>query len=399
MYRLISCVLICCACVLGAFQAQSQSAFRTIVTVNDSVITQFELDQRKIILETLGSIGDLDKAAMDALIDERLYAQAARSLGISATQAQIDDGIAEFAGRGNLASEELIGILSERGVEEVSFRDFIENGVLWRTVVQSRFGRLAAVQDNDIDIALSLGASQKQLSFLLSEVILPKEERGSIETTRLANELVAELRSGAQFADTAVRYSSSPSAEKDGRRDWTPIGELTPVLVTELLTMEPGQITNPVDFANFVAIFKLHSMRAEQVTSPLAVTLNYLRVDLPGTVSATDAQVLSDDSDTCLDFRAVAEQFGTDITQEDTVTAGQLAGPVTAELAKLDRFETSTFTNSTGTTSVLMLCNRIRELTDVSRDGLRNALFSQRLTGLGSAYLQELKGQSFITRQ
>ncbi len=373
--------------------------YQTVVTVNDSVITQFELAQRVAMLEALGSVGDLATAARDDLVDERLYAQAARSLGISATQAQIDDGVAEFSTRGNLTPEELITILSNRGVEEVSFRDFIKNGVLWRSVVQSRFGRLAAVEDSEVDNALSLGSTQKQLSFLLSEIILPKEERGAIDTTRLANELVASLRAEGGFSAAAARYSAAPSAEINGRRDWTPVGELSPVLTTQLLTMDPGQITDPIDFNNFIAIFQFRAMRAERVSSALAVTLNYLRVNLPTNAGFAEAQILIGQSDTCLDFRARAERFGTDATQEASIVAGQSSGAVTAELAKLDRFEASAFTNAAGSVSVVMLCNRIRELSEASRDGLRAALFNQRIGGLGSAYLQELKGQAFIVQK
>lgn len=386
----------CCAGLTVAAHAQSRDAFRTVITVNDGVITQFELDQRILMLETLGTVGDLNKAARNALIDERLFEQAARALGISATQAQISDGVVEFAARGQLTPEELVSILADRGVEEITFRDFIENGVLWRTVVQSRFGRLAAVQDNEVDNALSLGSSQKQLSFLLSEIILPKEERGAIETTRLANELVQTLRSQGGFSEAAQRYSAAPSAENNGRRDWTPIAELLPALTTELLTMRTGQITDPVDFSNFVAIFQLNGMRAEQTSNPLTVTLNYLRINLP---SDSDAQSLIDDSDTCLDFRANSERFGPDLTQEASATVGQLTGSVAAQLAKLDRYEATAFANTAGGQSVIMLCNRIQELSDASRDGLRNALVNQRIGGLGSAYLQELKGQAFIVEQ
>ena len=97
-----------------------------------------------------------------------------------------------------------------------------------------------------------------------------------------------------------------------------------------------------------------------------------------------------------MDLRAVAEKYGEGATTETTVLASAAPAPVAGELAKLDRNEAIAFTNSAGQRSVVMLCNRIRELPDESRVGLRQALFNERISGFGDSYLQELKGQAFI---
>ena len=79
----------------------------------------------------------------------------------------------EFAARGNLSREDLLNFLADAGVEESSFADFVAAGLQWRAVVQSRFARKSAVQDDEIDNALNLGSNRTQLSLLLSEIILP----------------------------------------------------------------------------------------------------------------------------------------------------------------------------------------------------------------------------------
>jgi peptidyl-prolyl cis-trans isomerase SurA len=398
LFRILICILACWAIPLSTpVAAQGKSAFGTIARVNDSVITRFELEQRILMLEALGTGGSTREIALDNLINERLYDQAGKRLGIQVTQDEIDRGIEEFAARGNLGKDELLQYLADNGVEEISFRNFVDAGLKWRAVVQAKFARKAAVQDEEIENSLNLGSSQTQLSLLISEIVLPFQERGEVETRRLAQELSNSIRGADGFATAAARYSSAPTAADGGRLEWTSANKIAPRIRTQLLALDPGQITPPIEFSEFVGIFMLRGVRTERVENPLPVSLNYLLVNLPPVPDAVaEAQELIGRVDTCMDLRAVAEKYGEGATTENTVLASAAPAPVARELAKLDRNETIAFTNSGGQRSVVMLCSRIRDLPEESRDGLRQALFNERISGFGDSYLQELKGQAFI---
>ena len=369
--------------------AQSRSDFDTIAKVNNGVVTRFELEQRVLMMEILGRGGQRYDDALDDLIDERLYQQAAKAQGVVVTQAEIDAGMDEFAARGEISGAEMVSIFQEQGIEEISFRKFVEAGLLWRKVVQTRFARQSLVSDDEIDASLNLGTDQTQLSLLASEIVLPFSERGEFETRQLAEQLSASIKNSDDFAAAARRYSSSPSAQDGGRIEWTPFNRISPIITTQLLAVDPGEITPPVELPNYIGIFQLRGIRTERVAQPLPVTLNYLRVALP---QGADAQALIDGADTCLDMMAVAEKFS---PVEETTLASQTPAAIRAQLDKLDRNEAIAFDTGTGQ-SVLMLCNRIRDLPEESREGLRQALINQRISGYGDSYLQELKGQAFI---
>lgn len=398
MFRILICILAYWAIPLSTtVAAQEKSAFETIARINDSVITRFELEQRVLMLEALKTGGSTREIALENLINERLYAQAGKQLGIQVTQEEIDRGIEEFAARGNVGKAELLQFLADNGVEEVSFRAFVDAGLKWRAVVQSKFVRKAAVQDEEIESNLNLGSSQTQLSLLISEIVLPFQERGEVETRRLAQELSSSIRGGGDFAAAAARYSSAPSAESEGRVEWTSSNKIGPRIRTQLLALDPGQVTPPIEFSEFIGIFLLRGVRTERIENPLPVSLNYVLVNLPPVSDpATEARNLIGKVDTCIDLRAVAEKYGEGAMTETTVLASAAPDPVAGELAKLDRNEAIAFTSGAGQRSVVMLCNRIRELPDESRDGLRQALFNERISGFGDSYLQELKGQAFI---
>jgi peptidyl-prolyl cis-trans isomerase SurA len=65
----------------------------------------------------------------------------------------------------------------------------------------------------------------------------------------------------------------------------------------------------------------------------------------------------------------------------------------------LDRNEASYYTNSAGTLTVVMLCDRLTELPEGARENIRNGLFNQRIGGFGQGYLQELLSDAVIKYQ
>ena len=86
--------------------AQEENPFAPRVTVNGSVITNFEIAQRALFLRALRLPGDPEKEAIRALIEDRLGQQAAKAAGVTVSAEDIAGGMTEFAARANLSAEE-----------------------------------------------------------------------------------------------------------------------------------------------------------------------------------------------------------------------------------------------------------------------------------------------------
>ncbi|MCA3526664.1 MAG: SurA N-terminal domain-containing protein, partial [Rhodobacter sp.] len=131
------------ACIGPLLMTGSASAadgsFAPRVIVNDSVVTNFEVEQRARFLQLINSPGDLEQAAVRGLIDDRLRFQAGVTNGVEVTEDDIKAGLEEFAGRANLSVEEFQQGLAENGVEPETFRDFVQASLVWREVVRARF--------------------------------------------------------------------------------------------------------------------------------------------------------------------------------------------------------------------------------------------------------------------
>ena len=69
MTRLILGLMIAVWASVAGVSAQSSNPYGIAVRVNDRVITNFEIDQRVLLLRAFGTTGDLRKTATDQLIE------------------------------------------------------------------------------------------------------------------------------------------------------------------------------------------------------------------------------------------------------------------------------------------------------------------------------------------
>ena len=226
----------------------SGSPFATVMKINGNVITQYEVDQRKLFLMVLRQPGDPEKEAMRGLIQDRLAAAEARRFGVRLTPEQVSAGMTEFAGRANLSADQLIEALGQTGISAETFRDFVGNGLLWRDIIRGRFASTVSVTEADIDRAIANGAKNTAIQLLLSEIAIPVTGDPEDELA-LARRLRDEITTEAAFTAAARRYSASPSAGRGGRLDWTPAANLPPQIVQLVLGSGAGQSIRSGDTA------------------------------------------------------------------------------------------------------------------------------------------------------
>jgi peptidyl-prolyl cis-trans isomerase SurA len=88
------------------------------------------------------------------LIDEALQRAEARRLGISVTQAELDQALQTIASRSGLSVSQLGQALSQRGVDLATLRDSIEAQILWDQIIRARFQATVRVDEQDVLAAL-----------------------------------------------------------------------------------------------------------------------------------------------------------------------------------------------------------------------------------------------------
>ncbi len=383
----------------------SSSPFAPVIHVNDLGITGFELDQRKRFLTMLRAPGDLDALAEEALIEDRLRLDAAKKAGINVGKPAVEAGMAEFASRANLTTEEMLKTLGQAGIEPQTFRDFVEAGTVWREVVRAKFANRVKITEAEIDRALSLESERgRGTRVLMSEIIIPAppgQEAGAMATAQR----ISGLRGEAAFAAAARASSASGSRSAGGRLPWMPVENLPAPLRKVVLGLAPGEASAPLAIPNAVAIFMLRALDENGPVTEVQQTIDFAQVLIPGgrsEAALAAAGALRNKVDTCDDLYGAAKGYPPEQLLRETLPLSQIPQDIALELAHLDPGESSTALVRGNALVFLMLCtrDRLRAEDDPAPDRaqIRDSLLNARLNSYSESYMADLLADAVIVR-
>lgn len=234
------------------------------LTVNNRVITEYDIEQRVALLDALGAPGDLQELALEQLVEDRLKVQAGQQFDIELDEGALEQGLEEFASSRNITTDQVLEILAAREIDRQTIDDFVEAGLVWRELVGGLFRERSLPSEENIDLAIQQRAMMPVEVFVIAEIALPFAERGQAETEAFADELYARLVAGASFEEAVRRFSRSASAEQDGRLEPIEAARMPPPLRSQIALLRPGQITRPFPIGGGLAILKLVSIGSRQ---------------------------------------------------------------------------------------------------------------------------------------
>ncbi len=367
--------------------------FSPIKFVNDQAITQFEYEQRLLFMTMLRQPGDLEKLAMDTLVDDRLRMSAAKQYEVKLSPDQIRAGMEEFAARANLTADKFIEIVGEAGVQPQTFRDFVESGLVWRELVRAKYSTAISISEKQIDNAMNSVTPMVSIQVRLSEIVLPATGAGRDAALVAAQSLRLHLRAGEDFATLARANSKGPTAGSGGALDWMKLSQMKPDAAVAVRALQPGQVSDPVILDDTVVIYQMQEQKQEP-TVPGVTVVDYAEFLVPddGSVGAIRASV-----DTCNDLYGLAKGLPAERLIRQTLPQSQLPRDVSGALAALDVGESSTAMTRGGWRVFLMLCRRGPAETDLpSRDEVKLQLTNQQLGTQSEIFLEELRSEAII---
>ncbi|GGW21969.1 chaperone SurA [Gemmobacter lanyuensis] len=382
---------------LSAPVLAQQNLFAPRIIINDRAVTEFEYQQRLRFLQLLRAPGDVEKAALEGLIDDRLRQQEAKRFDVKLNEDDLKKGMEEFAARANLSAEEFIKALGEAGVEPETFRDFVSAGLLWREIVRGKYSAYAKVSEEEIDRALEAETRKAALTVGLAELIIPAEPGREAEALALARDIQANVRSEADFSAAVQNYSAAATRDRGGRLNPMPMANLPPVVAAAVGQLSPGQISPPVTIPGAVALFQLRSLVEGKPGDGSAVQVEYARLRLPaGRETSTLFAELRAKAQICKDFYGMASGVPADQITIESQPMSAVPADLGLVLSRLDRGEIAERTQA-GQQELIMLCSRsvVRE-EPVDRNALRIQLLNQKMEKLADQYLATLKAEAII---
>lgn len=382
----------------------AQGLFSPAITVNDSVVTNYEIDQRIKLLTLFRTPGNLPELAREQLIEDRLKAEEAKRAGLRLSEDAMAQAMDDFAGRANMSLDQFLVLLNQNGIDKETLADFVRIGVTWRDFVRLRYGNRVNITETDIDRALGNQAGgDAGIEVLLSEIIIPAPPPQAAQAMQTAQR-ISGLTSEAAFSAEARRVSALPSKTNGGRLNWLPITNYPPALRGILLALGKGEVTAPLPITNGVALFQLRGVREVSQGQPDFAAIEYMTYLIAGTPEVTLAKAASVAGrvDTCDDLYGEAKGQPEENLLRTSLPPADIPQNVAIALANLDAGEVNySLTDATGTVrQFIMMCGRTPAIdAEVDREAIRTQLRGERLTGYADGLLADLKAAATIITQ
>lgn len=377
--------------------AAAQSRFSPAIQVGDAVITRYQLDQRTRFLALLNAPGDPRQLAREQLINETIQLAAAKKAGVEPSSDEVASGIEEFAARANLTGAEFVAALGQNGVEPETFRDFIQAGVAWRSLIREKFGDTARETVTPSQVRRTLGQTGTEggLRVLISEIMLPVTTPATKAASKARAAELAGLPDEAAFAAAARRFSIARTSPAGGELGWMALEALPAEVQGIVRSLEPGQISRPVELPEAIGIFLMRDREQVAPGVPGLLSVDYaLFVAEDGT---SGAAAVAREVDTCDDLYGVAKGLPAERLIRETRPQSELPADVRAELDRLDENETSTALTRGGNATVLMLCERKpAQKSTVDFEIIGNRILNSRLGGIAADHLTDIRDSTVI---
>jgi peptidyl-prolyl cis-trans isomerase SurA len=264
--RLSYCAGIAVAAWLGSLSASAVlaqgrpaarviEADRIIAVVNNEVVTAHELRARVATVERqLRQQGTqmpprdvLEKHVLERLIVDRAQLQFAKETGLQIDDAQLDQTLARIAEGNRMGLAQFRASLERDGIAWSKFREDIRDEMVIGRLREREVDSKIVVTEGEIDNFLQTAGAMGSEEFNLAHILLRVPEQAKPEQlARLqarAEEIIAQLRRGADFGQLAASHSDAPDGLSGGLMGWRSVERLPTLFVEAVAKLKPGEIS------------------------------------------------------------------------------------------------------------------------------------------------------------
>lgn len=239
-------------------QACSELVDKTIVIVNDEVITKNQLSEEFLSIKKafsekgkhLPDTPEIRQQVLEKIILKSIFLQKAKEQHLEVTERQIDASVKRIADQNKLSLSKFRIALQNEGHDYTAIRDRIRNELTITQLQEKEAQRLTHVSDQEIKLALSQLNLSNNIEYRTAHILLPLPEAASPEqvSTQLikANDLRQQLLEGADFTTLAQQHSAGQNALEGGDLGWRKKNELPSIFIDPILQMNLGEFSDAI---------------------------------------------------------------------------------------------------------------------------------------------------------
>ena len=411
------------------FGTQSFAAVETLdsiaAIVNDDVVLVSEIQERYQNYLSQAEARNVEQSAMppkdvilnqviERLIIESIQLQEADMRGIVISDEELADGIKRYAESINVTQEFFREELQRQGVDFREFREDMRRQLtlnrVQQTVVQQRI--FISMQDikefRASPIFQELASEEFRIGHILLTISDSNNARVVSRAQQQAEEIVEELRKGANFASMAVQHSSSNTALEGGDLGWRKASQV-PSLFSDLVqTLEVGETADPIENPIGIHIVQLLEKRGASTATGMSTNVRHILIRPSTILPEEDALELAND----IRGRIVNGEAFAELAMEysDDPGSALVGGDLgwTSGETLVDEFREVMINTEKGELSevfksefgfhVLEVLDRREE--DLTEDALNNlayqSIFNQRFEETHQAWMKEIRDRAYV---
>ena len=247
--------------------------------VNEEIITIYELNREYALISkeiekregplSAEAVKKLRNEVLNSLIDRKLARERIRELNIVISEEEIRQSIEDIKKQNNLSQEALVSALLAQGTTfdqyKAQMKEQLERLRLMSQEVKSKIQvsdrEMREYYDGNKALFSELPSYRARHIFLK----VPKDASNAAikKIMEKALTVIAEAKSGADFAGLAKKYSDEPGAATDGGDLGTfKKGDMLPEIESAVITMNPGEVSDIVTTPSGFHIIKLEEKSA-----------------------------------------------------------------------------------------------------------------------------------------
>ncbi len=248
---------------------------RVVAVVNDEAIALSELEARVRIAQAQLRRQNIQppppavlrRQVLERMIVDRAQIQLARETGVRVDDATVNAAVARIAEQNGLTLQQFRERLEKEGMSFARFRSEVRDDIIISRLRDREVDARIQVSEGEIDnfLAEQADVAPRAVEYHIAQILLRVPDNASTErieaTRRQAEELIAQLRGGADFARLAASNSAAPEALAGGSLGWRTAERLPTLFLEAIKDVKPGELAPLVRSPGGFHILKLLGRR------------------------------------------------------------------------------------------------------------------------------------------
>lgn len=248
-------------------RAHAETIERVAVVINDEIILLSELRRQALPFLESALSGTTDQSEkkkrvhklysdlLAQLVEFQLFQQEAKTMRVTVSKLEVDQAIERVRQQNNMGEDQFWEAVRNQGYNPEQYRDDVRKQLVRMKVLNQRVRTKVNISEEEVRARYdeNLRQARRALRFRASHLffeLAPTASATEVATVRRQAETVRQ-------ALTPANFDGEMSQQGGGDLGWLSQGELPKELEHTLLTMDPGQISQPVRGPSGIHIFLL----------------------------------------------------------------------------------------------------------------------------------------------